>query len=382
VTTVLGSLCTFHSGGTPSKKVPRYFAGDIPWITGADIVGPVAKAARSFITAEAIRDSAANLVPAGTVLLVTRTSVGKVAIAGTALSFSQDITAISPDPKRLDSSYLIQFLRTRVGHFESMARGATIKGITRDVIAELPIPVPPIAKQRQIAAVLALAETLRATRIRTVSRLDTLTKAVFLEMFGDPITNPMRWPQRRISEIGRVITGNTPPRANAGNYGTAIEWIKSDNINTPYHYLTRAHEDLSEAGRTLARTVPAGSILVTCIAGSPDSIGNAAMTDREVAFNQQINAIVPLGGDVRFLYSQILVGKRLIQAASTGAMKGMVSKSRFEQVAMMYPPVALQREFARRFDAIENLQVAQRASLTELDALVATLQYRAFHGVL
>lgn len=106
------------------------------------------------------------------------------------------------------------------------------------------------------------------------------------------------------------------------------------------------------------------------------------MTDREVAFNQQINAFVPENGDPHFYYVQILVGKRLIQGASTGGMKGMVSKGRFEQIRLLVPPIKLQREFARRVTAVEKLKTAQRASLAELDALFVTLQYRAFRGEL
>jgi type I restriction enzyme S subunit len=106
------------------------------------------------------------------------------------------------------------------------------------------------------------------------------------------------------------------------------------------------------------------------------------MTDREVAFNQQINAFVPFNGDAHFLYSQMLVGKRLIQEASTAGMKGMVSKGRFEQIMLVVPPISLQREFARRVTAVEALKTAQRASLAELEALFATLQHRAFKGEL
>ena len=131
---MLGSICSFLNGGTPSRQVTRYYQGDIPWITGADISGSRADTARSFITEEAIRESATNRVPAGTVLLVTRTSVGKVAVATMELCFSQDITAIMPDPNFLDTSYLVHFLRTKQPHFERLARGATIKGVTRESV--------------------------------------------------------------------------------------------------------------------------------------------------------------------------------------------------------------------------------------------------------
>ncbi len=124
----LGELCQFLNGGTPSKAVSTYFEGDIPWITSADIVSPVVNSARSFITDQAIRKSATNKVSAGTVLLVTRTGVGKVAIAGTDLCFSQDITALIPNNSKLDTGYLVQYLQTKKTHFERLARGATMQG--------------------------------------------------------------------------------------------------------------------------------------------------------------------------------------------------------------------------------------------------------------
>ena len=147
--TTLGPICSFLNGGTPSRGVSRYYHGDVPWITGADISGARADTARSFITEEAIRESATNRVPDGTVLLVTRTSVGKVAVAAMDLCFSQDITAITPDPHCLDTSYLVHFLRTKRPHLERLARGATIKGVTREAVANLAISLPPLAEQRR-----------------------------------------------------------------------------------------------------------------------------------------------------------------------------------------------------------------------------------------
>ena len=119
---------------------------------------------------------------------------------------------------------------------------------------------------------------------------------------------------------------------------------------------------------------------MTCIAGSPDCIGNAAMTDREVAFNQQINALVPHNGDSHFLYNQFLVGKRLVQQASTAGMKGIVSKGRFERIKLVIPPIKLQCDFTQRVLTVERLAAMHRASLAQLDALFASLQHRAFRG--
>jgi type I restriction enzyme S subunit len=165
-------------------------------------------------------------------------------------------------------------------------------------------------------------------------------------------------------------------------YGSDIEWIKSDNINTPNYYLTHAAEGLSMLGKQVARVAPAGSILVTCIAGSPECIGNSAMTDREVAFNQQINALTPFDGDAHFIYGHIRAGKRLVQDASTSSMKGMVNKSRFERIPLIWPPLHLQQRFAERIQAAERLVVAHRNSFHAHDALFASVQHRAFRGEL
>ena len=222
---------------------------------------------------------------------------------------------------------------------------------------------------------------MRAKRREAHAQLDTLLQSAFLDMFGDPVTNPMTWDTSALGEVGKVITGNTPSRKRPEFYGRDIEWIKSDNINDPSFVLTEAEERLSVAGKAVARTSPRGSILVTCIAGSPSCIGNAAIADREVAFNQQINAFVP-GERIAlwFAFGVFWVGKRLVQSASTSSMKGMVRKSAFSAISIPIPPMLLQSRFAVIAESIEQQKASQRAHLAELDTLFASLQSRAFRG--
>jgi type I restriction enzyme S subunit len=295
---------------------------------------------------------------------------------------NQHIFRVVPDERKVHKHYLHHGLELALLDMQRHLHGATMQHVNRREFLSTRLYLPSLAEQRRIAQMLDRAEALRAKRRAALGQLDTLTQAIFLDMFGDPATNPKGWPRRSISEVGDVITGNTPPRAIPEYYGGDIEWIKSDNINTPHYYLTRADEGLSALGKQVARTVPAGSILVTCIAGTPECIGNAAMTDREVAFNQQINALVPHSSDSHFVYVQLLVGKRLVQRASTSSMKGMVSKSRFERIMLMCPPLPLQRQFAQRSVAVEKLKAAHHASLAEMDGLFASLQHRAFRGEL
>ena len=246
---------------------------------------------------------------------------------------------------------------------------------------KLEIPLPPLSEQKRIAGILDTADALRAKRRETIAQLDTLLQSTFLDMFGDPVTNPMGWDTSALGEVGEVVTGNTPSRKRPEYYGNDIEWIKSDNINHPSFVLTEAEERLSVAGKAVARTSPKGSILVTCIAGSPSCIGNAAIADREVAFNQQINAFVPSKRiALWFTFGVFWVGKRLVQGASTNSMKGMVSKSAFSGISIPIPPMSLQHRFAAIAESIEHQKVSQRAHLAELDTLFASLQSCAFRG--
>jgi type I restriction enzyme S subunit len=296
---------------------------------------------------------------------------------------STEFHVVRAHPDRADPRYLLHFLRqesVRRDGEQRMTGSAGQRRVPQEFISEIEIPLPPLAEQRRIVDILDRADALRAKRREATNELDQLTRSIFVEMFGDPATNPKRWPLVPIGKIGRVVTGNTPSRAVPDYFGNEIEWIKSDNINTPDDFVTPATEGLSASGRAVARVAPPSSILVTCIAGSPDCIGNSAMTDRPVAFNQQINALIPEQGDADFIYSQFVVGKRLIQRASTSSMKGMVSKSRFERVEIMFPPVDLQRDFARRISAARKLKGDLSDSLAHMDALFASLQQRAFRG--
>ena len=294
---------------------------------------------------------------------------------------NQHIFRVVPDHGRIDPYYLRHMLSDALVQMEQHLHGATMKHVNRGEFLATTIPLPPLAEQKRIAGILDAADALRAKRREALAQLDTLLQSTFLDMFGDPVTNPMGWDTSALGEVGEVITGNTPSRKHPEYYGEDIEWIKSDNINDPSFVLTEAEERLSVAGKAVARTSPRGSILVTCIAGSPSCIGNAAIADREVAFNQQINAFVP--GErtaLWFAFGMFWVGKRLVQSASTSSMKGMVSKSAFSAISIPIPPTSLQSRFDAIGESVEHQKARQRAHLAELDTLFASLQSRAFRG--
>ena len=147
-------------------------------------------------------------------------------------------------------------------------------------------------------------------------------------------------------------------------------------------YLTKAEEYLSQQGLDIGRSVEKGSLLVTCIAGSKKVIGNVAITNRKVAFNQQINSFTPDAANIFFLYYMFIIGQKYIQSFSTNGMKGMINKSKFESIDFIFPPIELQNQFAQHIEKIEQQKHLAQASLEKSETLFNSLLQRAFKGEL
>ncbi|PYE22963.1 type I restriction enzyme S subunit [Rhizobium sp. PP-CC-3A-592] len=293
------------------------------------------------------------------------------------------IAIVRPKP-RTHPRFLYHWLNSPATQhmIRNMGRQTTnISNLDVNRFKEIKLPAYGFDQQCRIAAILDKADTVRRKREQAVTLADDFLRSLFLEMFGDPLTNPKKLPIQPLGKFGRIVTGNTPPRSDPANFGDAIEWIKSDNVNTNEHFLTRAVEGLSDKGRSLGRIVPKGSILVTCIAGSPSSIGRAAIANRPVAFNQQINAIIP-NPDVNayFLYVQFLIGKQLVLRSSTNSMKGMISKGEFQKIEFLRPDPHDQARFGKTFEkhvAANNRLLDQKVMASDL---FAALSQRAFAG--
>lgn len=305
--------------------------------------------------------------------------IGKVAIytdEPPELIHGMNLLAFTPNPDLLHPEFGLYLLRSK--EFKSQLAKSVKPAVNQASVAiadikKIRVNVPTVSEQKRIAAILDKADNLRHKRQQTIRLADDFLRAVFLDMFGDPVTNSRKWPEKEIYEVAKVTTGNTPSREMPENFGATIEWIKSDNINTPSHWLTKAKEGLSEQGLSLGRIAPAGSTLMTCIAGSPSCIGNVAMADREVAFNQQINALTPFKGtEPEFLYGLLLYSKQRVQAASTNSMKGMVSKGALERVRLIWPPAPLQSAYAIAFSKITALREKQIES--DSSPLLSSLQ--------
>jgi type I restriction enzyme S subunit len=325
-----------------------------------------------------------RLVKPGDFLLTNSMSFGRPYIMKTTGCIHDGWLVLSGDSEKVDQDYFYYLLGSDLLHkkFSSLAAGAVVKNLNISLVKGVEIPLPPLTEQQKIANILDAADSLRQKDQQLIEKYTALSQSLFLDMFGDPVSNPMGWDKKPLKYVGIVRTGNTPARENLEYFGTHIEWIKTTNINTPSMYLTQSEEYLSEEGLKVGRSVNAGSLLVTCIAGSKSVIGNVSIADRKVAFNQQINSFTPHEGNVLFFYSLFKAGKKHIQSFSTDSMKGMINKSKFESIDFIIPPIELQNQFAERILAIEAQKQLALASLEKSAALFNSLLQRAFKGEL
>jgi len=249
-------------------------------------------------------------------------------------------------------------------------------------INEIEIPLPPLPIQEKIAAIIDKADELRRKDQELQKKYDELAQAIFIDMFGDPVKNEKGWEVKKLGELGKVITGNTPSREVKEYYGDFIEWIKTDNIIPTKIFPEKSKEQLSKEGLKVGRMVPNGSVLVTCIAGSKNSIGNCALANRELAFNQQINAFVPNTSNYVsvFLYYLFKLNKVYIQNSTTDGMKKIITKSSFEELIFIVPPILLQQAFVKKIELINELKAKTNTDKSE--ELFQSLLQRAFKGEL
>lgn len=187
----------FISGGTPSTRVEHYWTGDIPWITGADVTDNVVVAGRKWITQEAIDNSATHVVPKGAILLVTRTGVGKVAIAGADIAISQDLTGIVLK-EGTNADFVAAAIRQKTRNLLDIQQGAIIKGVLRKDVEKLKIPLPALSTQQKFADSVADIVKLEANRSESHRRLETLFQSSLYRAFsGDGRNCFKRWSSRR-----------------------------------------------------------------------------------------------------------------------------------------------------------------------------------------
>jgi len=236
VWTRVGKIYDIVGGGTPSTEVTEYWKGDIPWITSADIHGLKDIRPRRCITRKAIENSATNLVPEGSLIVVTRVGLGKTALTKTPICFSQDSQALIDTSSSLYPDYSLYYLSQAVQIFKYKHRGTTIDGVIKKQLSELAFAFPPLPEQRRIVAKIeelftkldAGVEALKKVKVQ----LKRYRQAVLKHAFEGRLTEEWREIHREI-EPASVLLERMKKERKKNTKGKFIEVPSVDLSDLP-----------------------------------------------------------------------------------------------------------------------------------------------------
>lgn len=385
---ILDEICEVITCGV--AKRPEYVNSGIPFLSSKNVKKDrfILNHYNLISESDYLQLTKHNKPEKGDILYTRVGSFGEAAVVDFDFRFAVfvSLTLIKPKHNLVHARYLMHYLNSPdiVKLAESSTSGIGVQNLNVNVVRKFPINLPPLPQQQKIANILDAADELRQNDKKLIAKYDELTQALFLDMFGDPVSNPKGWEKVALKYFGKISTGNTPSRADERNYSSKfIEWIKTDNIKEHLLYVTEASEYLSDFGVQKSRTVEKDAVLVACIAGSIDSIGRVALTNRKISFNQQINAIEANSKvKPKFLYYLIRNCKKHIQNHASNGMKRMLTKGEFEKILMIMPSLSLQNQFAERVALVEEQKAIAQKSLEKSEDLFNSLLQKAFNGEL
>jgi type I restriction enzyme S subunit len=285
-----------------------------------------------------------------------------------------------------------EWARIAVNHrlhrlIEQAHGGVGLQHVTRGMVEELEIPLPSLAEQRRIAEVLDRAEALRAKRRAALAKLDSLTQSLFLDLFGDPATNPKGWPNATLGDVTQMVTGYPFRSEEYVTNGDSVRLCRGANIlpgRVDWSDLARWPK--SKMAGLEEFSLEVGDVVIAMDRPWISEGFKIARVQPEDCPALLVQRVARLRGGKKlpnaFLFHLLNQPAFTRHCRPTETTIPHISPNDIRSFAFPVPPIDLQREFARRVMAVEKLETAQRASLVELDELFACLQHRAFRGEL
>jgi type I restriction enzyme, S subunit len=380
----LAELGEIVSGSTPDTTNRSYWGGEIPWITPADLTDHqdiYLKRTLRKITNAGYQSCSTKMLPSGSILFSSRAPIGHCAVTTFPLCTNQGFKSIIPST-RLDSAYGYFALKYFTPQIQQLGRGATFTEINKELFEGVCIPLPPLNEQKRIGAILQKADRLRHLR-RTARQLnDTFLQSVFLEMFGDPVTNPMQFPIVKFddvckSHLGKMLDAKQQTGKHKRPYlrNENVQWMKID--------VNDVHEmDFDETDRAKYRLVK-GDILI-CEGGE---VGRSAIWNDELPecyFQKALHRARP---DRKKALSEFVVWLMftLAQNGGLGDFTSQVTIAhltgvKLKTIEFPLPPMDLQEKFANTVMRHNKIQKQHLESERQAEHLFQSLLQRAFRG--
>jgi type I restriction enzyme S subunit len=319
-------------------------------------------------------------------VMSVRGTIGKIGLIPKELvgaNMTANLIRISPNRLKVNERYLWIYMRSTefINFLNSASSSTTIKTIKAPDLKDILIPLPPIAEQKRIAEILDRTQSLISKRKEAITQLDTLTQSIFLEMFGDPVTNPKGLEIKKFKDIGTLDRGVSKhrPRNAPELLGGIYPLIQTGDIANCGGYIRQYQSTYSETGLRQSKMWRSGTLCIT-VAANIAKTGiltfDACFPDSVVGFLSEDLATIEF---VRVWLS--FLQKTLEETAPESAQKN-INLAILRDLNVPFPPLPLQKEFAQRVEAVEKLKATHHASLSQLEALFTSLQHRAFRGEL
>ena len=391
----LGQLAFIYSGGTPSRTVPAYWHGDIPWVTPRELTGLKTKYLNNTlekVTKAGLASCAATLVPTNSLLVTTRATIGSVALAAMSIATNQGFRSLV-FRAQADPHFFYHLTSRLVREFRRRASGTTFLEISGREFAAVEAPLPPLPEQRRIAEILdTLDEVIRHTE-QLIAKLQQMKQGLLHDLLtrgiddNGELRDPVRHPEQfKDSPLGKIprdwrveslgdatmwLSGGTPSRSISGFWGGTIPWVRPKDMKV--FRLGRARKNVTTAGVAAgSRMTPEGSVLVVVRGMILAHSFPVCLTTSPVAFNQDVKAVIP-ARDVEATYlAHWFVGKAqdllgLVTEATHGTKR--IDLDDLQDVAFAVPPTFEQRLIAGVLDCHQERVSAEIANLDTLRAL-------------
>ncbi|MEZ9310736.1 restriction endonuclease subunit S [Vibrio sp. 10N.286.49.F3] len=388
-TVKLSELCEINIGKTPARANNSYWGEGYPWLSIADMSqGRNLFFTKEEITSLAVNETKIKLVKKGTVLFSFKLSIGKLGIATRDLFTNEAIAALPiKDKSRLCEEYLIYAMSQidAVGKTDRAVMGATLN---KKKLAELEIPLPPLAEQKRIAAILDKADAIRQKRKQAIDLADEFLRSVFLDMFGDPVTNPKGWEVSSLSSVADVITGfafksseyvedsETSVRLCRGANTLVGHFDWKDTAYYPKSHVSDLDKYLLEEGDiVLAMDRPwISSGLKVCMQGE---------YERDTYLVQRVARIRANNANMRdYLHSCILSKSFETHCCPTETTVPHISPVELKNFGIMLPSSDVIERYGNSTKVINELKRRNEVQLVKSNDMFNSLSQKAFSGEL
>ena len=309
--------------------------------------------------------------------------VGKAAQArnGFGGSFGAFCKVLRPSSE-VNAHYFAHYFQTPIYRrtVSALAEGANINNLRNEHLNNLQIPLPPLEEQKRIAGILDAADILRANRREALAKLDDLLQSTFLDLFGDPVTNPKGWEVESLGNICDVRDGthDSPKYVDEGYPLLTSKNFKNGEIDYEGANLI-TEEDFQKINKR--SKVDLGDLVMPMIG----TIGNPVLVQQEPDFAIKNVALIKLSETspnnkfVRALLCSHYFD-HITSKANRGGTQKFVALKDLRGMPIPLPPLDLQQRFAEIVSSVEEQKAKMRKHLEQLDDLFASLQQRAFRG--